>query len=68
MSIPRLEQHYKTSELAERLNVNPVTILRAAARGELRSLRFGMERRYSESAVSDWMALLEARGDGRPGA
>lgn len=50
-----IEQHYTGRELAERLSVHPETIRRAAARGELRSVRVGTERRYSESAVTEWL-------------
>jgi excisionase family DNA binding protein len=63
-----LEQHYKTCELAELLSVHPETIRRAAARGELRSVRVGHERRYPVSAIREWFELLAARGDGRPAA
>jgi excisionase family DNA binding protein len=56
----------KTRHLAEMLSVHPETVRRAAARGELRSIRIGGERRYGESAVREWVALLERRADGRP--
>jgi excisionase family DNA binding protein len=49
------QRHYRTKELAGLLRVNPETIRRAAARGELRSVRVGSERRYPESAVKDWL-------------
>jgi len=51
-----IELHYSTQELAQRLSVNPETIRRAAASGELRSVRVGRVRRYSESAVAEWLA------------
>lgn len=49
------QRHYSTQELADLLRVHPETIRRAAARGELRSVRVGSERRYPESAVRDWL-------------
>ena len=54
-----IERHYTTAELAELLNVHPETVRRAAARGDLRSIRVGRDRRYSESAVREWLASLE---------
>jgi excisionase family DNA binding protein len=54
-----IEPHYKGQQLAELLAVNPETIRRAAASGVLRSVRVGRKRRYSESAVKEW---LTARG------
>lgn len=51
-----IELHYSTQELAQRLSVNPETIRRAAASGALRSVRVGRVRRYSESAVAEWLA------------
>jgi excisionase family DNA binding protein len=50
-----IERHYTTRELAELLQAHPETIRRAAARGELRSVRVGSERRYPESAVIEWL-------------
>ena len=50
-----IERHYKASELADRLNCNPETLRRAAARGELRSVRIGSDRRFPESAVIEWL-------------
>jgi excisionase family DNA binding protein len=57
----RVERHYTTAELAELLAVHPETIRRAAARGELRSVRIGRDRRYPESAVLEWLQLLSER-------
>jgi excisionase family DNA binding protein len=56
-----IERHYKTAELADRLSVHPETIRRAAASGELRSIRVGGERRYPESAVVEWLSTLAER-------
>ena len=55
-----IERHYTTAQLADLLAAHPETIRRAAASGELRSVRVGSERRYSESAVREW---LRGRGD-----
>lgn len=46
-----VEQHYTTAEVADLLRVHPETILRAARRGSIRSVRIGNDRRYPESAV-----------------
>jgi excisionase family DNA binding protein len=51
-----IERHYKTRELAERLGVHPETIRRAAQRGELESIRIGLDRIYAESAINRWLA------------
>jgi excisionase family DNA binding protein len=51
-----IERHYKTRELAERLGLHPDTIRRAAQRGELESIRIGLDRIYSESAVQRYLA------------
>ena len=51
-----IEPHYKGKELAKLLDANPETIRRAAASGQLRSVRVGSERRYPESAVREWLA------------
>lgn len=51
-----IEQHYKTRKLAERLGVHPETIRRAAQRGELESIRIGLDRIYAESAVKRFLA------------
>lgn len=50
-----IEQHYKTRELAELLGVHPETIRRAAQRGELESIRIGLDRIYAESAITRWL-------------
>jgi len=50
-----IEQHYKTRELAQRLGIHPETIRRAAQRGELESIRIGLDRIYAESAVNQWL-------------
>jgi excisionase family DNA binding protein len=57
-----IERHYTTAELSRLLSVHPETIRRAAARGDLRSLRIGRDRRYSASSVRAWLAGLS---DGR---
>jgi excisionase family DNA binding protein len=56
-----IEQHYTTAELAELLSLHPETIRRAAARGELRSIRVGRDRRYPKSAVVEWLTFLAER-------
>jgi excisionase family DNA binding protein len=58
-----IEPHYSTQELAELLSVNPETVRRAAAAGELPSVRVGRIRRYPLSAVEAW---LSSRATGRP--
>ena len=63
-----LERHYTTRELADLLHVNPETVRRAARRGDLGSIRVGLERRYSESAVSAWLELLASPSKGRSAA
>ena len=50
-----IERHYTTRELAELLSVHQETIRREAARGRLRSVRVGSDRRYSETAVRAWL-------------
>ena len=52
-----IEVHYTGKEFANLLSVNPETIRRAAASGQLRSVRVGRDRRYPESAVTEWLAL-----------
>jgi excisionase family DNA binding protein len=54
-----IERHYTTAELARLLSVHPETIRRAAASGRLRSTRVGRERRYAETAVTEWLASGE---------
>ena len=51
-----IEPHYTTQQLADLLSVNPETIRRAAASGELRSVRVGRVRRYPLSAVEAWLS------------
>lgn len=51
-----IERHYKTRELAELLGIHPETIRRAAQRGELESVRIGLDRIYAESAVQRFLA------------
>jgi excisionase family DNA binding protein len=55
-----IERYYTTAELAQLMAVHPETIRRAAARGCLRSLRIGRDRRYGESAVKEWLESLSA--------
>lgn len=50
-----IERHYKTRELAELLGLHPETIRRAAQRGQLVSVRIGLDRIYAESAVERWL-------------
>lgn len=50
-----IEQHYSPRTLAELLDCSTETLRRAAASGELRSVRIGSERRYPESAVNEWL-------------
>ena len=50
-----VEVHYSGKALGKLLAVNPETIRRAAASGQLRSVRVGRERRYPESAVKAWL-------------
>jgi excisionase family DNA binding protein len=50
-----IERQYKTRELAELLGLHPETIRRTAARGQLQSIRIGLDRIYAESAVHRWL-------------
>jgi excisionase family DNA binding protein len=63
-----VERHYATGELAQLLGLCEATIRRAARRGELRSVRFGHRRRYSESAVQEWLEHLASPSPRRPAA
>lgn len=51
-----IERHYKTRELAKLLGVHPDTIRRAAQRGDLESIRIGLDRIYAESAIERFLA------------
>lgn len=51
-----IERHYKTREIAKLLGVHPETIRRAAQRGELESIRIGLDRIYAESAIQRFLA------------
>lgn len=48
-------QHLKTTELAERLSLNPETLRRAAARGELKPVRIGRDLIWPEEEVVRWL-------------
>jgi excisionase family DNA binding protein len=50
-----IEPHYKTREVAKLLGVHPETIRRAAQRGELESIRIGLDRIYAESAIERFL-------------
>lgn len=50
-----IEQHYSPKTLAEILDCSTETLRRAAAAGELRSVRLGADRRYPESAVNEYL-------------
>lgn len=56
-----IEPHYTVKQLAESVCLNPETIRREAAKGNLKSLRFGKDLRFPESAVNEW--LESKRGD-----
>lgn len=60
-----VERHYTTRELAELLHVNAETIRRAARRGDLPSIRVGLERRYPESGVDLWLEGLASPSKSR---
>lgn len=50
-----IEKLYTVQELAELCALNPETIRREAARGNLPFLRFGRDLRFAESAVQQWL-------------
>ena len=50
-----IERHYKTEEVAALLSVNPETVRRLAARGELRFVRVAAELRFAESAIREYL-------------
>jgi excisionase family DNA binding protein len=50
-----IERLYTTKEVAEAWSVNPETVRRLAARGLLRSVRVGSERRYPASALREYL-------------
>jgi excisionase family DNA binding protein len=50
-----IEQHYTGREVAELFSAHPETVRRLAARGELRSVRVGSERRYPQSAIREYL-------------
>lgn len=66
MSARPLEQHYSTAEVAAMVGVCTETVLRAAARGELSSIRLGVRRRYSVSAIREWLDFLASPSPRRP--
>jgi excisionase family DNA binding protein len=54
-----MERMYTTRQVAEAWSVSPETVRRLAARGLLRSVRVGSERRYPESALRDYLRSRE---------
>lgn len=54
-----MERMYTTKQVAEAWSVNPETVRRLAARGVLRSVRVGSERRYPESALRQYVQSRE---------
>jgi excisionase family DNA binding protein len=50
-----IEPHYKTSQVAKALAVNPETVRRLAARGKLRFVRVEAELRFPESASREYL-------------
>jgi excisionase family DNA binding protein len=54
-----MERMYTTRQVAEAWSVNPETVRRLAARGLLRSVRIGSERRYSENALREYLRARE---------
>lgn len=57
-----IEPSYTTRDRVRLLKVDAETIRSAVARGELLSIRVGVQRRYPESAVRAWLEL-GASGD-----
>lgn len=55
---PGIEKHYTGRQVADLLAVCPETVRRLAAKGALRSVRVGSERRYPESAVKEYLGRL----------
>jgi excisionase family DNA binding protein len=54
-----VERMYTTKQVAEAWSVNAETVRRLAARGLLRSVRVGSERRYPESALREYLRRQE---------
>jgi excisionase family DNA binding protein len=54
-----MERLYTTKQVADAWSVNPETVRRLAARGLLRSVRVGSERRYPESALREYLESRE---------
>jgi excisionase family DNA binding protein len=54
-----MERMYTTKQVAEAWAVNPETVRRLAARGLLRSVRIGAERRYPASALREYLRSQE---------
>jgi excisionase family DNA binding protein len=54
-----MERMYTTKQVAEAWSVNPETVRRLAARGVLRSVRVGSERRFPASALRDYLQSRE---------
>lgn len=50
-----IPQHYKTERMAERLDIHPETLRRAAARGELHPVRIGRDFIWQEDEVRAWL-------------
>jgi excisionase family DNA binding protein len=50
-----IEPHYTTAQVAKLLAVNPETVRRLAARGDVRFVRVGAELRFPESAIREYL-------------
>ena len=50
-----IEPHYTTAQVASLLAVNPETVRRLAARGELQFVRVGSELRFPEGAIREYL-------------